>query len=59
MTLHESIKQKMKDGWNITRLREHYDWISDQNLLAVVRSAKRDLKIEDDVRRGINLWASP
>ena len=39
MTLHESIKQKMKAGWTITQLREHYDWISDQNLLAVMRSA--------------------
>jgi len=57
MTLHESIKQKIKTGWTLDRLREHYEWISDPNLLTVVRSAQRDLKLEDDIRRGINLWA--
>lgn len=59
MTLHDSIKQKIANGWTITRLRDHYNWISDQNLLTVVRHAKRDLKLEDDIRRGINLWACP
>ena len=59
MTLHDSIKQKMKDGWNIARLQEYYSWISEQNLLAIVRHAKSELKLEDDIRRGINLWEKP
>jgi hypothetical protein len=59
MTLHESIKQKIKDGWTLDRLSQHYGWISEPNLLAVIRSARHNLKLEDDTRRGINLWANP
>lgn len=44
MSLHESIKRKLKDGWTLDRLRKHYDWISEQNFMAVYRSARRDLK---------------
>lgn len=59
MTLFESIKNKLADGWNKERLEAHYNWIIPSHLDLIVREARRDLKIEDDVRRGINLWANP
>ena len=41
MTLHESMKQKLKDGWTLDRLRQHYRWISEYNFMVIYRNARR------------------
>lgn len=44
MTLHESIKRKITEGWSDSRLRQEYHWISSRNLQAVIDGAKAELR---------------
>ena len=53
MTLHESIKAKLINGWTIDRLRQEYHWISESNLMAVINGARTAVRgsgkiIDDD-----------
>ena len=51
ITLHESIKRKIADGWSDDRLRQEYHWISESCLGAVIRSAKAELDAGHAVTR--------